>query len=189
MRERQQQGYEAGGTRRARTAGCTAFDGRQAGYNQFIDTLRQHFMADLDRQHGANSRQLKFGLARGGLTGGSFAGDAGQNLAREYQRGALTAEQRAPGGLADLQAADEQARLNLYQLVQGGTDATTAAQRAGTAMRNTLAGARSSNLAEGLGDIFGGTADLYRQQQLAAERRRGVKESDLYTSPFTRGDG
>lgn len=174
---------------RGRTAVDQAMTGREAEYGQFVNALREHLLSDLTRQQSQAARQLRFGLARGGLTAGSFAGDAGTNLARESSLGQMGAERRVQGAEADLRGADENTRLNLYQLVQGGADATTAAQRAGAAMRSNLSGAMGANLSEGLGNVFGGTADLYRRQQEAAERRRGLRESQLYASPFTRGDG
>ena len=163
-----------------------AFDARRPQYDQFINSLREHFRTDAERQKGVADRQLRFSLARGGLTGGSAQRDAGTNLGREFSQGLLEGERQAQGGLADLQARDEQTRMNLLSMVQGGMNATTAAQQAGHSMRSNIAGAQSANLVGGLGDIFGGTTNLYEKQQAAAQRRRGLAEAEKYANPFSR---
>lgn len=166
-----------------------SFAGRQPQYDEFLNALRDTYRTDAERQKGIADRQLRFSSARGGLTGGSFAADAGENLADEFSRGILQAERRAQGALSGLQQQDESTRMNLMQMLQGGMNATTAAQRAASAMRTNLAGAQSQGQADSLGDIFGGTADLYRRQQEAASRRRGLSEAEHYANPFSRRHG
>lgn len=181
-RERQAQ------IREGREAVDEAFLGRDDDIGQFADSLRAHFSNLLEREQQRNARQLRFGLARGGLTSGSFAKDAGFNLSREFQEGTLQNDRRVQGAVSELEQADEAARMNLYNLVQAGGDAGTAAARAGAALQSNIGGAQAAGLAQGVGDVFGGTADLYKRQQEAAERRRGLRESQLYTNPFSRGD-
>jgi len=166
-----------------------AFAARQPQYDDFVSALREHYTADAERQKEIADRQLRFSMARGGLTGGSAQVDANTELGREFSEGILGAERQAQVGLADLMAKDDASRMNLLALVQSGADATTAAQQAGTAMRSNIQGAKAGGLAQGLGDIFGGTANLYKQQQEAAARRRGLKEAEIYANPFSRGDG
>lgn len=166
-----------------------AFAARQPQYDDFVNALREHYMADANRQKSVADRQLRFSMARGGLTGGSAQADANTLLGREFSQGILGAERQAQSGLADLRGRDEQSRMNLLALVQSGANATTAAQQAGNAMLSNLQGARADGLVQGVGDIFGGTADLYKQQQEAAARRRGLKEAEIYANPFSRGDG
>lgn len=173
---------------RGRAAVDEAFQGRSGDIAGFADALRAHFSNLLGREHEDSARQLRFGLARGGLTSGSLAKDAGFNLSREFQEGTLANDRRVQGAVADLNQADEAARLNMYNLVQTGGDVGTATARAGAAMRANIGSALSAGTAQGIGDVFGGTADLYRRQQEAAERRRGLRESQLYTNPFSRGD-
>ena len=165
-----------------------AFAARQPQYDDFVSALREHYMADAERQKEIADRQLRFSMARGGLTGGSAQVDANTELGREFSEGLLDAERRAQVGLADLMSRDDASRMNLLALVQSGANATTAAQQAGAAMRSNIQNAKSTGMVEGLGDVFGGTADLYRQQQEAAARRRGLKEAEIYANPFTRGD-
>ncbi len=166
--------------RQARVAESTrridaAFDApeRQAQYDQYFGALRGLYRKDADRQKEVADRNLRFSLARSGLTGGSAAVDARNTLGEEYSRGILEAETRAQGGVADLRSADQATRLNLIQLANAGTDVTSAATNAAAAMRANLAAARGSNRTAALGDLFGQTSDIYRRQQLAAATRRG----------------
>jgi len=166
----------------------TAFGGREDQYTDFVSAIRELYGADLGRQQQEAARQSKFSLARGGLTGGSAAVDAGRTLSREANEGTLTAERRAQKQLADLRGMDESARLSMISLAQSGNDIGNAASQTASALRANLEGARAAGTTEGLGDVFGRTAATYRAQQDAAARRRGLKEANLYAGPFSRGD-
>lgn len=146
---------------------------RKAQYDDFAKALRENYTKDATRQKGVADRQMKFSLARGGLTGGSADADARRAAGEEFSRGILTAENKAQDAVADLRGADEQSRMNLIQLVTSGLDATTAAQRANAVMQSNAAGRQAQGFTEGLGDIFGNTAATYKRQQEAAAFRRG----------------
>jgi len=163
----------------------SAFANRQPQYDQLGAALRERLNTDLARQRGTATRQTKFSLARGGLTGGSAAIDAGRNLAREGQEGVLQAERQARGGVADLMAKDENARTQLISLAQSGNDIGDASAQTAAALRANLSGA--DNLINGLGEVFGSTAKTYRAQQDAAARRRGLSEASTYAKAFSRG--
>jgi hypothetical protein len=164
----------------------SAFAGRQPQYADLGAALRARYGAELERQRGVATRQSKFALARGGLIGGSAQIDAGRLLAREGTEGTLAAERAARGGVADLQAQDEAARLQMISLAQSGADIGNAASQTAAQLRANLASAQSKNLASGLGDVFGSTAAAYRAQQDAAQRRRGLQDASVYTKPFSR---
>jgi hypothetical protein len=142
-------------------------------YDNYGRSMNDMYLQDANRQKAIADRGLQFAMARSGLTGGSVATSAGRNLRDEYTRGVLEAARRAQGAVADLRSQDNATRLNLIQMANAGTDATSAAMNAAAAMRTNLAAARGAATAGGLGDIFGTTADLYKRQQEAAERRRG----------------
>ena len=164
-----------------------AFSGREGQLAEFADALRANFGAEAERQKTVAGRQQKFSIARGGLTGGSAAADAGTNLDREFQEGLLKGERQVQTSLADLSSADERSRLNLIGLAQGGASVTSAAQNSASALRSNLSGARSSGLAFDIGNIFESTSDLFNRQQEADARRRGLKESEPFAEPFSRG--
>lgn len=180
--------------RQARVAEATrrinaVFDdpSREGQRQDFATALRDFYTQDATRQQGVADRQRRFAMARGGLTGGSADVDSRRTLGEEFIRGLTDAENRTQAGLADLTAQDEAARLQLTQLAQSGLDATTAASRAGAAMRSSAQGAMSQAMSQGLGNVFKGTADTYTKQQEAAERRRGYR--DIEGSLYGRGWG
>lgn len=164
----------------------SAFSGRQPQYDALGGALRERFNTDLAKQRENATRQTKFSLARGGLTGGSAAIDAGRNLTREAQEGVIQAERKARGGVADLQARDEATRSQLIGLAQSGNDIGNAASQTAQALRANL-GSANDSLVNGLGEVFGNTAQAYRTQQDAAARRRGLSEASTYTKAFSRG--
>ena len=172
--------------KRATSAIDSAFGGRGAQQQDFVGALRSFLSGDVRKQQKIASRGLKFGLARSGLTGGSAAVDTGRTLGEEFSTGLLKAERGAQAGLSDLKASDEAARLQLLGLAQTGLSSTTAADRAAEAIRSNLAGAKSSFTTSGVADVFGKTSDLFRKQEEAAERRRGLSEAEVFANPFSR---
>ncbi len=165
----------------------SAFANRQPQYDALGAALRERLNTQLGRQRADATRQTKFSLARGGLTGGSAAVDAGRTLAREGQEGVLQAERSARGGVADLQAKDEATRTGLISLAQSGNDIGNAAAQTAAGLRANLAGAQSNDLVNGLGNVFGATATTYKTQQDAAARRRGLSDASTYAKAFSRG--
>ena len=154
---------------------------RQAGYDDFIAALREQFGTDLNRQRDVNDRQRTFAMARAGLTSGSADVDAARLAGEEYSQALLNAENQAQGALAGLKGQDEAARLNLIQLAQSGNDMTSSAARVGAQLQSAAQAAKSNALSQGLGDVFGGSAKVYRDQRDAAERRRGF---DSASGPY-----
>lgn len=167
----------------------SAFAGRQGQYDDFVAAMRKQYGDELQRQQTKASQQSKFALARGGLTGGSAAVTAGKELGREFTQGTIAAEGKASGALSDLQAKDEQSRLGMISLAQSGSDIGNAATQTANALRANIGAASSSGIANGLGDVFGNTAATYKNMNEAASLRRGLKSSEIYANPFTRGSG
>ena len=148
--------------------------------------MREQFSTEAGEQKANIDRRSKFALARGGLTGGSVDRDTGVTLARDFQKGLLKGERLSQSALADLRASDERTRQSLIGLVQGGASATTAATSAANALSTNIAGARSNSAVDAIGDIFGNTREVFVQQEEAEARRRGLAESEIFASPFSR---
>lgn len=157
---------------------------RQAQIAAFLAALRDQYGTQLNRQKAVQDRNLKFSMARSGLTGGSAAVDANRLLGEEFSQGILDSENRAQAAVGDLRSADEASRMGIISMIRSGLDSTTAAQRAGSAMQANAQGAQGRAMTEGLGDVFGSTAELYKRQTEAAERRRG--ERAAYESVYGR---
>ena len=119
---------------------------RQQQYTDFYNATRDLGMADLNKQKTIADRQAKFGLARGGLTGGSRAVDLGSQLGREYTDGLLTVDQRALAAKADLMGADQVSKNNLLSLAQSGLEISDAnSYRAGAVVGVGVFGAETTD--------------------------------------------
>lgn len=155
---------------------------RSGQIDAFLQGLRDFYSTDANKQKGIVDRNLKFSMARSGLTGGSAAIDANRTVGEDYTKGMLDAENKAQDAASRLRNQDEQTRLSLLGMVRSGMDTTTAAARAGAAMQNNAQGAQTEAMTNGLGDIFGNAAAIYKQQREGDERRRGIR--DAYGSVY-----
>lgn len=160
---------------------------RQKQLDEFIQSLRGEFQTEAERLKKDTARRAKFSLARSGLTGGSAAADFGVRLGRDFQGGLLEGERLAQGSLSDLVSADEASKQNLIALAQGGAGVSTAARQAASALQSNLSGARSRSSVASLGDIFSDASSVLTTAEEAAARRRGLKESQVFADPFSRG--
>lgn len=169
----------------------SAFANRQPQYQQYLDATRNLYSTELGRQQGVASRGLKFALARNGLTGSSVAADQGTELGREMAQGTINAEQKAQGKVSDLMNQDNAERLQLISLAQSGSDIGNANQQATDALRANLGSAMSSNVASGLGDIFGGLSDSYKNTTNAALAQKGINNArqNLYGTSSSKATG
>lgn len=158
---------------------------RQKQYSDFVSAVRDKYLQDATRQKSVADLQNKFSIARSGLSGGSQAVDSKRQLGEEFQQGVLQSESKAQGALGQLKNADNQSRLNLIQLAQGGLDATTAAGRALANTQTGLESARADATSQGLGDIFAGSAAALKKQQESAALRQGrtAPIGSLYGKP------
>ncbi|HEL3740231.1 TPA: hypothetical protein ACOFB9_000739 [Stenotrophomonas maltophilia] len=145
----------------------------------FVSATRTKLMDDLNRQNTDAARELKFSLARGGLSGGSVAVDQNRRMSDDYNRGALTVESRAQGAGAQLEAADQDQRARLIQLATSGLDANTGAQQAAAGLRSNLEAARSTAFGEDLADQFGGIGAFVKQRRDEANRREATRVSQV----------
>lgn len=171
--------------RRGTAAVNQAYDNpqREKDIGDFLAANRQLYFDELNKQNVANTRDLKFALARNGQLGGSVQVDAGRRAGEAYQEGVLTAERSAQQAANNLRSADEDNRRSLLAMVQSGLDATTAGARANAGLRTSLEGARAGMKVDALGDVFGGFSDLYkRSREAAAERRARSDAQALYNT-------
>jgi hypothetical protein len=169
----------------------TAFANRQPQYDKYLNATRSLYNTELGRQQQVATRGQKFALARNGLTGSSVAADQGDELGREMAQGTISAEQKAQGALSNLQSQDNAERLQLISLAQSGSDIGNANQQATDALRANLGSAMSSNVASGLGDIFSGVSDSYKNTTNAAMAQRGINNArqNLYGTNSAKAAG
>lgn len=152
---------------------------RARDISDFVSAVRTKNMDDLARQNTDAARELKFSLARGGLSGGSVSVDQNRRMADDFNRGALNVESRAQGAGAQLEAADQDARARLIQLATSGLDATTAAQQAASGLRSNLETARSASYGEDLGDQFTSIGSFVKQRRDESNRREATRVAQV----------
>lgn len=165
----------------------SAFGNRGAEYDQYRKALTDQYQTELNRQQAIATRNNKFALARSGLTGGSAAADAGTLLGQEEAQGTVNAQQQVESGVAKLQANDEATRQQMISLAQSGGDIGNAAIQTANGLRANLGNAQSVNAAQGLGDVFSGTAQGVSNEQTAAALRSGILKSQLYAPKGSAG--
>jgi hypothetical protein len=166
-----------------------AFGGpeRQGQLDDFIKALRGEFTTEAGRQKKIIDRRAKFSLARSGLTGGSAAADVKTDIGRQFQTGLIESERLSQSSLADLIAADQASKRQLTALAQGGGSVASAAASSAAALKSNIAGARSGTAVSSLGDIFSEQAAVSKAAEEASQRRRGLRESQVFADPFSRG--
>ncbi len=155
---------------------------RERDITDFGAAMRQYFRTDADRQQADASRNTRFALARTGMTGGQFDVDTNARLGETYQRGLLEADRRAQGAVANLRAADADAKQRLFSLAQSGLDATTASNQAAQALRQNLESTRVDAAERSLGDLFSRFGDIYTQSIKKKEDTRAQR--DIYRTLF-----
>lgn len=145
----------------------------------FVSATRSRLTDDLNRQNTDATRELKFALARGGLSGGSVNVDQNRRLGDEYNRGLLNVEGRAQGAGAQLEAADQDARARLIQLATSGLDSTTAASQAAAGLRSNFENAQSQASANQLGDQFATIGGFVKSRREEAARRQANRDANF----------
>ena len=173
--------------KRTQAAVNGVFDGpaRQAEIADYVNATRDFNLQGLNRQKVDTDRELKFALARGGLTGGSTQNDQAKRFADAYTRGVLGVEQKALGAGASVQAADQDARARYISLATSGLDATTGASQAAAAMRSNLEAGQADRNAWGVADAFASFKPFIDRSREEAARRRGNRDAGfgLYGNP------
>jgi hypothetical protein len=148
---------------------------RQAQYDQYGQNLDKYFTGQVNEQEGVNARNLKFAMARSGLTGGSAAVDANTQLQKDYTKGLLQASQQAQAGKASLQQSDISAKNQLISLAQQGGNIGTIPQQVSQAQTAALGAAGNYTNANALGNLFTGTAQIYQNEQTRAANQQAQK--------------
>ncbi|MDE2097520.1 MAG: hypothetical protein KGL39_09765 [Patescibacteria group bacterium] len=145
---------------------------RTAQYNQYGSNLLNYYTNQVNEQEGQNARQLKFAMARSGLTGGSAAADANTQLQKDYTQGLLDASRQAQAGKAALQQSDVNAENQLVSLAEQGDYTGALPSEITASQQASLNAAQNYGNANALNNLFKGTAQIYGNEQTAAANRR-----------------
>jgi hypothetical protein len=146
--------------------------GRQAQYQQYGNNLDQYYTNQVNENEANQARNVKFAMARSGLTGGSAATDANTQLQKDYTQGLLQASRQAQAGQASLQQSDINAKNQLISLAQQGGNIGSIPGQVSAAQSAALGSAQNYGDANSLANLFSGTAQIYQNEQTAAANRK-----------------
>lgn len=145
---------------------------RAAQYDSYGANLNKYYTGQVNNQEAINARNLKFAMARSGLTGGSAAVDSNTQLQKDYTQGLLDASRQAAAGTSALEQSDINAKNQLIGLAQQGNFTGAIPTQIAQAQNASLGAAQNFGSANSLGNIFAGTAGIYQNEQTAAANRR-----------------
>jgi hypothetical protein len=145
---------------------------RAAQYDQYKSNLSNYYTGQVNNQEAVNARNLKFAMARSGLTGGSAAVDSNTQLQKDYTQGLLDASRQATAGTSALEQSDVNAKNQLIGLAQQGNFTGAIPSQIAASQNASLGAAQNFGNANSLGNIFAGTAGIYQNEQTAAANRR-----------------
>lgn len=161
----------------------TGAQARENLYSKIGTDATNVAMTDLNKERGITERELKFQLARNGLSGGSRDIDANRDVLDNYQQGVLKASNIGTQTANNARSSDEKTRVNLINSIQAGLTAGDAVQQAYAGMSNNAAAAQDAANAASLTGFF----DVLRQQQEKNQYQAGVNSAvpqTTLTSPY-----
>jgi hypothetical protein len=147
-------------------------------YEAYNKNLSNYYTGQVNNQEAINARNLKFAMARSGLSGGSAAVDSNTQLQKDYTQGLLQASQQATAGTSALEQADINSKNQLLSMAQAGGSIGSIPGQVASAQSATLGAAQNYGNANSLNNLFAGTQGIYQNEQTAAANRRAQ------TSPF-----
>lgn len=162
---------------------------RTQQYSDFGKSLSDYYTGQVNTQEATNARNLKFGEARSGLTGGSAAVDANTQLAKDYTQGLLQASKAAQTGEAALEQSDISSKNQLIAEAEQGAYLGSIPTAVASASQANLGAASNYTNANTLANLFSGTSNIYQNEQVAAANRRAQTSpiGSLYGSTGSTG--
>jgi hypothetical protein len=151
---------------------------RQAQYTQYGNTLQNYYTGQVNNQEAINARNLKFAMARSGLSGGSAAVDSNTQLQKDYSQGLLQATQAATSGVNSLKQADINSQNQLINMAQAGGNVGSIPGQVAQAQAANLGMGQNYANANAVNNLFAGTGQIYNNEQNAAALRKAQ------TSPY-----
>lgn len=140
---------------------------RNASYEQVRQSNLGLMLADIARNREDAQRDVRFGLQRSGLTGGSVDVDMQRRLTDADQRSVIQANQYADGQVAKMRSDDEATRADLIARINAGLDADSAAHSATQRMALNRDAALSEPASYALNNLFAGIGNMWNNYQYA----------------------
>lgn len=176
----------------ARIRGLFDDPAREQEYAAHRDNVLEYNMDAHEEGATDAARNLKFALARKGLSGGSAHVDAKTRLDGNIADQALSIGRFADQSANNLRSADERSKQTLITQAQTGLDANTAGDQALSNMQFNLDQASADTTYGGIGDLMSNIALLNQQNAQAQGRSRvqsplspGASSSKRYAGTTT----
>lgn len=147
-----------------------AASAREALYSKIGTDSNNMALVDLNKERGITERDLKFSLARNGLSGGSRDIDANKDVLDTYQQGVLKASNIGLQTANNARSNDEKTRVNLINSIHAGLTDSDAMTQAYTSMANNAKQAQDEANSTSLAGFF----DVLKNQQANAQYNAGV---------------
>lgn len=141
---------------------------RNAGYDQVRQNNLGLMLEDIARNRADAQRDVRFGLQRSGLTGGSVDVDTQRRITDANQRSVIQANQMADSQVAKMRSDDESTRADLISRINAGLDADSAATTAMQRMAINRDAALSEPSSYALNNLFAGIGNMWNSYQYAA---------------------
>lgn len=159
---------------------------RESLYGKFAADSKALQLDDLSKDRGLAERDVKFDLARRGLTGGSRQIDTGREIEDQWNRGVLTADNNAQGVANSARMNDESTRISLMNAIRSGMGEADAASAAFTSMQNNARDAETQARNQSVGGFF----DAIRGAASAGQQRQAYEdEFKKFRTPGASGGG
>lgn len=127
---------------------------------------------EIDDQRKISLRQMNFGLARQGLTGGSADVDTHGDESYNYSKALTQASQQAQSQADSARSSDEQTRLNMLGQIRSGLDQQSATESTRQALQTNIDSAKNNTSFNAVNNYLGTIAPITNQfAQNAADRR------------------
>jgi hypothetical protein len=147
-------------------------------YEAYNKNLSNYYTGQVNDQEATNARNLKFAMARSGLSGGSAAIDSNTQLQKDYTQGLLQASQQAQAGTSALEQSDTNAKNQMISMAQAGGSIGQIPGQVASQQQTSLNAAQNYGSANAVNNLFAGTSQIYNNEQTAAANRKAQ------TSPF-----
>ena len=150
---------------------------RQQQYQTYAANLQKYYNTQIQQQQDVANKNLKFSLARSGLTGGSQAAYAGGVEANDSAQASLQAENQVQTATSNLKQSDVNSENSLEALAQNGLSTGNATTQAAQAQQASLQGAQTAQNPTSLGQLFQNTANIYNTETTANAQTRAAQLS------------
>lgn len=144
----------------------------------YQNAVQQRGQTDLNAQFGDQGRNLKFSMARSGLTSGSADVDLHDRLNQDYGKGLLQVLSTAKNAGSTLKAQDEASRSRLLAQAASGIGLNDVANQAGNSLLSNLQGANAALVPQTFDSLFSGY-NQYTDNADAAKSQRDALNNGL----------